>query len=58
MQFNIPAKQALVAKSYSEAKNKVAQGRGLCEKLAEGRKAKAESIMAINEPLQTKGDKP
>ena len=36
--FNIPAKTALVAKNYSEAKKKIAQKLGLAQKLAEGRK--------------------
>ena len=36
--FNIPAKTALVAKNYSEAKKKIAQKLGLAEKLAAGRK--------------------
>lgn len=36
--FNVPTKIALVAKSYSEQKKKIAQKLGLAEKLAEGRK--------------------
>lgn len=36
--FNIPAKTALVAKNYSEAKKRIAQKLGLAQKLAEGRK--------------------
>ena len=36
--FNVPSKTALVAKSYSEQKKKIAQKLGLAEKLAEGRK--------------------
>ena len=39
--FNIPARTPLVAKSYSEAKKKIAQKLGLAEKLAEGRKKRA-----------------
>lgn len=36
--FNIPTKTALVARSYSESKKKIAQKLGLAAKLAEGRK--------------------
>jgi predicted transcriptional regulator len=39
--FDIPSKTPLVARSYSEAKKKIAQKLGLAEKLAEGRKKRA-----------------
>ena len=41
--FNVPAKTALVARNYSEAKKKIAQKLGLAEKLAAGRKKKGRS---------------
>lgn len=53
-QFGIPAKQALVARSYSEAKKQVAIDRGLGQKLVEGRKAKAAAKTAKKQPT----DKP
>jgi predicted transcriptional regulator len=39
--FGVPAKTALVARKYSEAKKKIAQKLGLAEKLAEGRRKRA-----------------
>ncbi len=39
--FNIPTKTPLVARNYSEAKKKMAQKLGLAEKLAAGRKKRA-----------------
>jgi predicted transcriptional regulator len=39
--FGIPAKTALVARKYSEAKKKIAQEKGLAGKLAEGRRRRA-----------------
>jgi predicted transcriptional regulator len=39
--FNIPTKVALVSRSYSESKKKIAQKLGLADKLAEGRKKRA-----------------
>jgi predicted transcriptional regulator len=39
--FDIPSKTPLVARKYSEAKKKIAQEKGLAEKLAEGRRRRA-----------------
>ena len=40
-QFGIPSKTPLVARKYSEAKKRIAQEKGLAEKLAEGRRKRA-----------------
>ena len=53
-QFGIPSKQALVARSYSEAKKQVAVEKGLGQKLAAGRKAKAAAKKTKKQPV----DKP
>lgn len=39
--FGIPSKTPLVARKYSEAKKRIAQEKGLAEKLAEGRRKRA-----------------
>jgi len=39
--FGIPSKTPLVARKYSEAKKKIAQEKGLANKLAEGRRKRA-----------------
>lgn len=44
--FNIPTKVALVSRNYSESKKKIAQKLGLANKLAEGRKKRAENKAA------------
>jgi len=39
--YDIPSKTPLVARKYSEAKKRIAQEKGLAEKLAEGRRRRA-----------------
>ena len=41
--FGIPSKTPLVARKYSEAKKRIAQEKGLAEKLAEGRRRRAQN---------------
>jgi len=45
-QFGIPSKQALSAKSYSEARRKMAQDRGLADNLAKAREVRMANIEA------------
>ena len=45
-QFGIPSKQALSAKSYSEARRKMAQDRGLADNLAKAREVRMGNIEA------------
>jgi len=45
-QFGIPSKQALSAKSYSEARRKMAQDRGLADNLAKAREVRMGNIAA------------
>lgn len=45
-QFGIPAKQSLSAKSYSEARRKMAQDRGLADNLAKAREVRMANIEA------------
>lgn len=45
-QFGIPRSQALTAKSFSEARKKMAEERGLGEKLAKGREVRAANLKA------------
>jgi predicted transcriptional regulator len=45
-QFGIPSKQSLAAKSYSEARRKMANDRGLADNLAKAREVRMASIDA------------
>ena len=45
-QFGISSKQALSAKSYSEARRKMAQDRGLADNLAKAREVRMANIEA------------
>ena len=48
-QFGIPSKQALSAKSYSEARRQMAQDRGLADNLAKAREVRMGNIEARKE---------
>ena len=50
-QFGIPSKQALSAKSYSEARRKMAQDRGLADNLAKAREVRMANIEAKKETV-------
>lgn len=50
-QFGIPSKQALSAKSYSEARRKMAQDRGLADNLAKAREVRMANIEAKKEAV-------
>lgn len=50
-QFGISSKQALSAKSYSEARRKMAQDRGLADNLAKAREVRMANIEAKKETI-------
>jgi predicted transcriptional regulator len=45
-QFNIPSKQSLTAKSFSDARKKMAEERGLADNLAKAREVRAAKLKA------------
>jgi len=56
-QFGIPSKQALSAKSYSEARRQMAQDRGLADNLAKAREVRmgnieAKKVAAAGKPVK------
>uniref|UniRef100_C6DZE2 Transcriptional regulator, MucR family n=1 Tax=Geobacter sp. (strain M21) TaxID=443144 RepID=C6DZE2_GEOSM len=51
-QFGIPSKQSLVAKSYSEARRKMANDRGLADNLAKARNVRMAKIEAKKTPAK------
>jgi predicted transcriptional regulator len=53
-QFGIPSKQALSAKSYSEARRKMALDRGLADNLAKAREVRMGNIEARKEAVAAK----
>ena len=50
-QFGIPSKQPLTAKSFSDARRKVAEERGLADNLAKARKVRMANINAKKAPV-------
>ncbi|MBI5655383.1 MAG: MucR family transcriptional regulator [Geobacter sp.] len=62
-QFGLPGSQSLSAKSFSEARRKMAQDRGLADKLVKAREVRAANLAAkkakvVKPSAKTKAEKP